>query len=210
MKSLIWLLVCQVSGYMVSISIFDYRNGEIRIWRLPNFGHLVLALVWLSSTFAPWWPHVSQSPSFFRVFIVIELLLFPVLGAIDLDVRKVPDKLLIVGSVMCGGVLCFYLGFPGLVKSLLLTIGYVFPLVVVNLIKPGSIGGGDIKLGYVLAAVLTPIGSLFTILEILLIANIMAVFAYPVLRYLTVPCWRGIPMVPFLTSAVLLISLKVI
>ncbi|MCL5076817.1 MAG: prepilin peptidase [Actinobacteria bacterium] len=210
MKSLIWLLVCQVSGYVVSISIFDYRNEEIRIWRLPSLGHLMLVLVWLFFTFVPWLPPRSQFPSSFKVFIVIELLLFPVLGAIDLDVRKVPDKLLILGSVMCGGVLCFYLGFPGFVKSLLLTIGYAFPLVVVNLIKPGSIGGGDIKLGYVLAAVLTPIGSFFTILEILLIANVLAVFAFPVLRYLTVPPWRGIPMVPFLTSAVLLISFRIL
>lgn len=210
MEGLIWLLTCQVPGYLVSVSIFDYRTGEIRIGRLPSLGHLILALVWLYSTFAIWLQFGTGLNPYCNVLIVIELLLFPVLGAIDLDVRKVPDKLLILGSVACGADLYFYLGFPGLLKSFSLAICYALPLVVVNLVKPGSIGGGDIKLGYVLAAVLTPVATFFTVLEMLLVANILAIFAYPALRYMTVSPWRGIPMVPFLTFSVMLISFKIL
>lgn len=137
---------------------------------------------------------------------MIELLLFPVLGAIDLDVRKVPDKLLILGSFATGTILYFHLGFPGVIKSALMAVAYAFPLVAVNLIKPGSIGGGDIKLGFILAVVLGPNGSIFTVLEVLLIANLLAVVAYPALRFATTSPWRGIPMVPFLTLVVLLFS----
>lgn len=206
LESYIWLLVCQVSGYMVSISIFDYREEVIRIWRLPSFGQLILALVWLYAIFAIWLSCDKNCNSLCKVLMAMGLLLFPVLGAIDLDVRKVPDKLLILGSAVCGIVLYSYLGFPGLLKSFLLTAVYAFPLVTVNLIKPGSIGGGDIKLGYILASVITPIGSPFTILQLLLIANTLAILAYPAIRWITAPPWRGIPMVPFLTLAVLLIT----
>ncbi len=167
----------------------------------------MLAFLWLAMAVKLFILLVSESGTMRALTLGSQLVLFPLLATIDLKVRKVPTLLVRVGSLWALIILFLGGGSPLLAKAALMTSLYVSPLLLVNLIRPRSIGMGDIRLGIYVGPLLSPSSSLLAIPLVLAASSAFTLVVSCAARLIFNRTLKRIPLVPFILLAVLIIQL---
>lgn len=206
-----WLAISQATGFIAARELIGYRSGTFLLRSLPNLTHLMLLLIWFVSsvaTLGSQW-HTANSTIRYAILIVM-LLLFPIFNAIDIESRLVPTLLIKVGAIYCAIVVVIFYGISGLVRSVICIALYFLPMIIIAKLRPGSIGGGDIRLGLLIGLIVGAFGSPIMILSLLLMANVLAICVFVYCRIRHRSSRLSIPLVPYLTVSTMLVSLRLI
>lgn len=204
-----WYVLCELTGYLAAREVFGYRRQKLCWKPFPSLSSVLFAFIWLISAgviLHRWWL-VDSHRDF--VALVPVIVAFPIFNAIDIESRLVPTSLVKITSIY--SFLSVYLaeGLLGVTKSLLCIATYMLPMMVVEGMRPGSIGGGDLKFGLLVGPLVGAIGSPIDVIDLLMIANMMAISVFCVNKVGRFSHKRSIPMIPYLTtSTVLLLMVK--
>lgn len=210
MGMITWLTLCQLTGFIAARELVGYHERTFRLRLLPNLTYCILTLCWVVSVFviltSQWYANSTND----LAVLVPVVLLFPIFNAIDVESRLVPTVLINIGSIYCATIIFACTGLSGLVRSVTCVATYLIPMLIVTKIRPGSIGGGDIRLGLLVGLIVGVNGSPFTILNLLIMTNMLAVCVFFLCKVKNRNQRLSIPLVPSLTVATILVSLKII
>ncbi len=166
----------------------------------------MLAILWLAMAVELFTLLMSVSGTMCALTLGSQLVIFPLLATIDLKVRQVPTFLVRVGSLWTLLVLLLGGGSSLLARAALMTALYVAPLLLVNLLKPRSIGMGDVRLGIYVGPLLSFSSSLLAIPLVLAASSAFALVASCVARLIFGMTMKRIPLVPFILLATLILQ----
>ncbi|MGW5054641.1 prepilin peptidase [Actinokineospora sp. NPDC004072] len=150
----------------------------------------VIAARWVSGGLPGWWVPTACVLTWVAVPLVL----------VDLRHRRLPDALTLGGLPVLGVALAIAASAGGggdvVVRAVLGAVGFFAVHALIALLRPGSVGGGDVKLALLVGAVLGVLG-----VEALLIALVGA-SAVTLVLIAAVPRWRsGAPHGPGMLAA---------
>ena len=193
---------CYLSGMIVARGSIYYSSGRLEIWPLTNLWATVVGLTWLILSAVLCVRSLSEGGWVAAVTGAGQLLIFPLLASIDLEVQQVPTLLVRVGSSSIAACMVICRGDLALVPLICGATLFMAPLVLVNILQPNAVGAGDIRLGTYLGPLLSSQGRLFAIPVALAVASFLALFVSLCLAPLLGRSQKRIPLVPFLLCGV--------
>ncbi|MDA8272020.1 MAG: hypothetical protein M0Z39_11610 [Actinomycetota bacterium] len=197
---------CYLFGSIVASSSVSYVDRRIALHPVFTLGMAMLAILWLAMAVELFTLLMSVSGTMCALTLGSQLVIFPLLATIDLKVRQVPTFLVRVGSLWTLLVLLLGGGSSLLARAALMTALYVAPLLLVNLLKPRSIGMGDVRLGIYVGPLLSFSSSLLAIPLVLAASSAFALVASCVARLIFGMTMKRIPLVPFILLATLILQ----
>lgn len=198
---------CYLSGSIVASRSVSYVDRRIVIHSVFTLGTAILALFWVATAVKLLTLLVPVSGTTLALTLGSQLVIFPLLATIDLEVQKVPTFLVRVGSLWTSLVLLLGGGSPLLARAAFTTVLYTAPLLLVNLIEPRSIGMGDVRLGIYIGPLLSFSRSLLAVPLVLAASSAFALVASSAVRLIFGMTLKRIPLVPFILLAVLIFQL---
>ncbi len=194
-------------GSIIALRTVTYHDRILSVNRPPGLGLFALCIAWCVSA-ARLCELTFRTGGFFYVLVLAgQLALFPVLVAVDLAVRQVPTLLVRLGSGWTLLLLIMSHGFPALVRAGISTSVFISPLAITNLVKPQSIGSGDLRLGIFIGPILSTLSPVFAPLAVLAISSVLALVAVFASRVMSGASLDRIPLVPFILCGVVAMQL---
>ena len=194
-------------GSIIAFRTVSYRDHVLSVTGLANLSLLAMGLAWCFGT--AWLCELTfRANGFFSLlFLMGQVVFFPVLAAVDLGVRQVPTLLIRMGSGWTVLVLLICRGVPSLVWAGISTALFIAPLAMSNWIKPYSIGGGDLRLGIFVGPILSVLNPVFAPLAVLVMSSLLVLVAAFIFRLVFGANSNRVPLVPFILSGVVAIQL---
>lgn len=195
----VWLL----AGTGTSMRIVSYSDRRFILEKSPSLGVSILFILWLSFGTAYLLSVLTNFGVALTVIWLVQVAIFPVLISVDILENKVPTVLLRVGGVIVAGVLLFSIRhlpvFPAIEGTCLL----ILPYLLSNVIKPSSIGVGDLRLCLLLGPLIGLFLGPWDALNVNFLACAGLVVVVLFLRTVLGLKITKMPLAPFLITALL-------
>ena len=136
-----------------------------------------------------------------------QLIIFPMLAAIDLEVRRVPTALVRAGSILTLGAVVASGGISLLISAMGALLLFAAPLILVNIFQPNAIGSGDIRLGVYLGPLLSLGSPPLAVPVALWLACLLTIIVSVAYRIVFRRSLKRIPLVPFILCGVVLVQI---